>query len=768
MDDQQARIIEPPMIRRARDRRFWIGLIVIIFIAAGVGFTGFRYATRPSPIHIAFANTLSGSVAPTGNEILTAAALYVDEVNRTGGVDGHPIVLDMVDDTGVPAVAKANVQPIVDGPALAVLGHFLSAACLAAGPGYQAGHIPALTTQALADGVTKDNPWYFRGQTPNSLQARWLAPYIREVLLARSGLFPGGVHVDLVVSNDDFGRSFRDSFVSAMGEMIPATRTFDADPNRLAAAAQATADSLAQEAEPRIIVISASVDVSPALVKAIRRRGIRSMLIVGAAGSDTYLGNFTNEPEEIRQPGFFTTDLYTTASVVFDTIGVLGQQFGETFTATTGRRPSWYSAGANDAMRLLVEALRRAHPANTPESKAQDREKVRAALASIDSPEHSVPGLDGPLYFDAGRDMPRSLRFGYYDRGRLVSAPLQLVEVRHPEFIDLMKELRSGNVINIGQNFYWVQRVVYTGIDVAHLNHIDMKGGSFNADLYVWLRYGGDNTEPTHIEFPDLVEPADPAQAFDPAKPVEQGEQDGLNYRLYRVIGDFKTEFDLHDFPFDTQSLVVRFQNHEQPREQVAYVIDTFGLHLHRPDQGPLARRSAFADLQLWHVTDLHYFLDAFSISSTLGKPAVFDDDNRNEYGGFDLAIEVHRDVFAFMVKTLVPLFLLVLVVFATLFFPASLTKERTTIPVTGILTSAVLLISISNQLPSLGYSIALEYIFYVFFGLCLMAMCGGFLSEILRNKKYHGHAIAIDQIARIAYTSVVIITIGIFVWKFA
>jgi branched-chain amino acid transport system substrate-binding protein len=140
----------------------------------------------------------------------------------------------------------------------------------------------------------------------------------------------------------------------------------------------------------------------------------------------------------------------------------------------------------------------------------------------------------------------------------------------------------------------------------------------------------------------------------------------------------------------------------------------------------------------------------------------------RNEYGGFDLAIVVHRDVFAFMVKTLVPLFLLMLVVFATLFFPVGLTKERTTMPVTGILTSAVQLIAISNQLPSLGYTIALEYMFYVFFALGLMAMCSGFLSEILRNKHCHGHAIAVDLIARIAYTSVVAVTIGMFVRNFA
>jgi branched-chain amino acid transport system substrate-binding protein len=44
----------------------------------------------------------------------------------------------------------------------------------------------------------------------------------------------------------------------------------------------------------------------------------------------------------------------------------------------------------------------------------------------------------------------------------------------------------------------------------------------------------------------------------------------------------------------------------------------------------------------------------------------------------------LRRDVSAFMIKTLIPLFLLALVVFATLFFPRTMGKERTTIPVTG------------------------------------------------------------------------------------
>ena len=744
MPDQQAPDQDVAVIGvRARRRPVlaWLaGLLLLAAAAAGVR----HLAATPGPIHIAFAHG-RGSVDA---EILTAAKLYLDEVNRAGGIDGHPIVLDLFDGSG-------PLAAIGDGPALAMLGD-------CPGPGAEPA-LPVLSTRSRGGDQTNDSPDCFRAQTPNAQQAQWLANYIRNVLTGGDSV--PGTTIDLVTANDTSGREFANGFVTAMEEQNPRTWTMDDEPGTTAQ--QDVAYSLAREPEPRIIVIGVSEESSAALVKAIRRRGIRAMVVVNAAGSDAYLSNFENDPEERAAPGFFTGNMYTATPMIFDTIGALGQQFAESYSAATGKRPGWLSAGANDAMRIMVEALRRAHPGNTAQSKAPDREKVRAALAGIDSPDHAVPGLDGPLYFDGERDMPRSLHFGYFDRGRLVSAPLQLVSVHHPDLVDLMKELKAGTVINIGPNFYWVQRVVYAGIDIAHLNRIDLQAGTFNADVYVWLRYGGDNAAPTHIEFPDLQRDSS-AGGFDPAKPAEQGELDGLNYRLYRIVGDFKADFNLHDYPFDTQSLVVRFQNHEQPREQVAYVTDTFGLHLHRPDQTPPDARSAFADLQLWHVADLRYFVHTFSISSTLGKPAFFDNDSRNEYGGFDAAIVVQRDVLAFMAKTLAPLFLLVLVVFATLFFPAGLAAERTTIPVTGFLTSAVLLVSISNSLPSLGYTMALEYMFYVFFGLCLMAMCAGFVSEVLRNHYRAARAAAVDHAARIVYVSVVAVTTGFFVWRFA
>ncbi len=75
MDDQQPLQSDAATTPRWTIRsRIVAAVIALVLIAAGV--TGWRMLTQPTPIHIAFANTLSGPLAPTGNEILTAARLY--------------------------------------------------------------------------------------------------------------------------------------------------------------------------------------------------------------------------------------------------------------------------------------------------------------------------------------------------------------------------------------------------------------------------------------------------------------------------------------------------------------------------------------------------------------------------------------------------------------------------------------------------------------------------------------------------------------------
>src|SRR5258705_9944170 len=153
--------------------------------------------SRPALIRIAFANSLTGPSGPAGLESLVATRLAIDEVNAKGGSRGRPTQLLPFDDASSAETARANVQAIADSPCVAVLGHYLSTASLAAGPGYKSARIPALTGTSFVNDLTRGNEFYFRAQTTSSLQGRSIAEYLRAVLKEPT--------VHLVHSRDRFG-----------------------------------------------------------------------------------------------------------------------------------------------------------------------------------------------------------------------------------------------------------------------------------------------------------------------------------------------------------------------------------------------------------------------------------------------------------------------------------------------------------------------------------------------------------------------------------
>ena len=54
------------------------------------------------------------------------------------------------------------------------------------------------------------------------------------------------------------------------------------------------------------------------------------------------------------------------------------------------------------------------------------------------------------------------------------------------------------------------------------------------------------------------------------------------------------------------------------------------------------------------------------------------------QFSGFNVIIGIKRKTLVFLIKTLLPLLLLVLAVYVTLYFPVSLTKERLTIAISA------------------------------------------------------------------------------------
>jgi branched-chain amino acid transport system substrate-binding protein len=91
------------------------------------------------------------------------------------------------------------------------------------------------------------------------------------------------------------------------------------------------------------------------------------------------------------------------------------------------------------------------------------------------------------------------------------------------------------------------------------------------------------------------------------------------------------------------------------------------------------------------------------------------------------------------LIKMLLPLLLMTLIMYSALYFPAGLVKEKITVAITGVLSGTVLLTAINNQLGNTGYTMAVEYAFYVFFGLGLLSIVSVLFAERLRAAKRIG-----------------------------
>ena len=484
-----------------------------------------------------------------------------------------------------------------------------------------------------------------------------------------------------------------------------------------------------------IVFLSTSRAQARDILLNIRRRGL-NVAILGsdAIGRDTFPALFEQFPEEKQQPGFFVDGVYAGSPLIFDSAGFDAKEFVNDYEAAYKKTPSNIGAAYFDAAKVLVQAMQNslakdeAKLLTNSQNVSEQRKILRDSLEAINRREVAVKSLNGPLYFDNNHDNAPPIRVGKFEGKKFISASTQLSTVADLRRVDINAEKKAGNLFNLRyknkDQFFWRQSVVYAGIDMNRLNRVDQARSSITADFYLWFRYSGTdnptvNENATAIEFLDgLTNTQRPNQPiFDAKNTLQSGNLDGLNYRLYRIKAEFRNTFDLKDYPFDTQKLNIRFQNIRIPSDRLIYVVDTLGLRLSNPD---LQQRKKPFELQVWNFKDLEYAQDIFRSTSTLGNPDRFGNNSQTDFPGFNIRITLQRKSSVFLSKNLLPLMLLTSVAYATLYFPFSMFVPRIMGPASVLLSGIVLLLSLNNQLPEIGYTVAIEYVFYIFFLLCL------------------------------------------------
>jgi len=583
-------------------------------------------------IHIAFVGSSSGESASDSKAIVRGINLYLDQINRQGGIDGKKVVLEMFDDQNDPVKAKAVALQIArNNRTLAVLGHITGSCSISGGKIYSQYGVPAITSVSSDVDVTKGNKWYFRTLFNDDFQGRFLANYIHSVFKQRK--------VSIIQEDLTYGSSLAQVFeetANGLNMAVRFKRKFAVSDPDLDEKLSKIVTELKSTQDRGIIFLATQLAEGVKLVKLIRDANIQTQIIAPHAYSHkTFTQGFDTFPKERQNPGYYTNDIYVASPLLFDVATRDIQQFTIEYADRYGEQPSWPAVFAYDAAKVIKNAIQESQAMGKATTIEDARKKVRDYLGSMRSPEKAIHGISGLNYFDENGDAHKPISIGVYKGKTLVSALTQFQLV--PNLTERRTEFDLQRSVKIDDSDFYQTSIVYAGIRAKEFDELDLKNMTFRLAFYIWFRYQGD-IQIDNIEFLNAVEP------ITLGTPIDEVVSDGITYRAYEASGRFKVDF--FDSPYGQHNLSVSFRHRELTRNNLIYAVDIMGIG----EKGdlPLSERYRQAQKLLsastnWMITNGWFFQDVVAVHPIGHPDYLTSQEKRIEFSRFNLGVNIQR-----------------------------------------------------------------------------------------------------------------------------
>ncbi|MDD9205129.1 ABC transporter substrate-binding protein, partial [Georgenia sp. 10Sc9-8] len=192
------------------------GLVSVLALAACSTGTG-TADEAADPFRIGVYAPMTGEMAEYGETFQRAFDLYLAQVEEAGGVEGHPVELEIRDDRGEPRQAANIAQELVDDPSIdATIGSFSSAASMAAAPIIERGGMPNISPTSSHPDYTAQGEYLFRNVNTQEIEGELNADFLHQEL--------GEASAAVVHRQDDWGLSaaeaFDEGFAGLGGEVV--------------------------------------------------------------------------------------------------------------------------------------------------------------------------------------------------------------------------------------------------------------------------------------------------------------------------------------------------------------------------------------------------------------------------------------------------------------------------------------------------------------------------------------------------------------------
>lgn len=318
---------------------------------------------------------LSGQTASFGQSSVNGAKMAVDEINKSGGVNGRQIELVIEDDQGLPAQAKTVATKLVNQDRVdALFGEVASSNSLAAAPVAQDAKIPMVTPSSTNPKVTEVGDFIFRTCFIDPFQGEVMAKFAANTLKAKRVAMFTDVSSDYSRGMAQF---FEAAFKKSGGEIIESQSYTNTDRDFSGQLTQIAAK------KPDAIFVPGYYSQVGVIARQAREKGYTNPLL-GGDGWDS--------PELFNLGGQALNNSFISNHYSVDDPNPVVQKFVADFKARYNTAPDAIAATAYDGMRVLADAFKRAG--------GTDRQKVRDALAAT----QNFVGVTGTISIDANRN----------------------------------------------------------------------------------------------------------------------------------------------------------------------------------------------------------------------------------------------------------------------------------------------------------------------------------------------------------------------------
>jgi len=158
---------------------FSVTFVAISLLISSLAFPVDRTGVTDTSIKVGFFAPLTGPASIYGVPAKNTALMYVDEVNKAGGINGRKIELIIENDESTGAKALAAVRKLIErDKVFMIFGGCAASATAAAAPYVQEKKVPFHVIMAIADKITIPfNKTTFRTNIPGSIYGRLMTDF---------------------------------------------------------------------------------------------------------------------------------------------------------------------------------------------------------------------------------------------------------------------------------------------------------------------------------------------------------------------------------------------------------------------------------------------------------------------------------------------------------------------------------------------------------------------------------------------------------------